>query len=181
MKTRKMIALFMLASIGFVSCKKETASEVVTEPTTVETTSTTTTDSPEIAMANKAITFDVEGMTCAVGCAAKIEKELKEMPGVASATVNFDTKKATVDFDENVLKSDQIVAKVESIAKGAYKVNNVQDAISTPAEVANNKKACCSPDKKKDCGKDKKGVVKECCKSKEGKEKECCKNKNKSI
>ena len=50
-------------------------------------------------------------MTCAVMCAAKIEKELAAMEGVQKATVDFDKETATVEsvmedtsvtFSENV-------------------------------------------------------------------------------
>ena len=39
--------------------------------------------------------FSVEGMTCAHGCAPKINKAALEVKGVESCDVNFDDSKAT--------------------------------------------------------------------------------------
>ncbi len=43
------------------------------------------------------VTIPVKGMTCAA-CVAAVERALKEVGGVLSATVNFATEKATVDY-----------------------------------------------------------------------------------
>ena len=60
--------------------------------------------------------LDLEGMTCA-SCAARIEKRLNKLDGVA-ATVNFATEQATVHCDAEV-PLDQLVAAVESAGYGA--------------------------------------------------------------
>ncbi|CAJ7112393.1 copper-translocating P-type ATPase [Burkholderia pseudomallei] len=52
--------------------------------------------SPEIAAARTAIELDIAGMTCA-SCVGRVEKALAQVPGVARATVNLATEKATVD------------------------------------------------------------------------------------
>ncbi|CAJ5074184.1 heavy metal translocating P-type ATPase [Burkholderia pseudomallei] len=54
--------------------------------------------SPEIAAARTAIELDIAGMTCA-SCVGRVEKALAQVPGVARATVNLATEKATVDAD----------------------------------------------------------------------------------
>jgi copper chaperone CopZ len=41
------------------------------------------------------VTFKVKGMTCA-SCAGRVEKALKSVPGVASASINLATEKASV-------------------------------------------------------------------------------------
>ncbi|HEY7849146.1 MAG TPA: cation transporter, partial [Ktedonobacterales bacterium] len=43
-------------------------------------------------------TLALEGMTCA-SCAMRIEKGLKKLPGVADASVNLATERATVRYD----------------------------------------------------------------------------------
>ncbi|CAJ7958841.1 copper-translocating P-type ATPase [Burkholderia pseudomallei] len=53
---------------------------------------------PEIAAARTAIELDIAGMTCA-SCVGRVEKALAQVPGVARATVNLATEKATVDAD----------------------------------------------------------------------------------
>jgi len=52
-------------------------------------------------------TFPVLGMSCA-SCVRTIEKALKGMEGVLSATVNFPSEKATVEFDEEKISLSQI-------------------------------------------------------------------------
>jgi copper chaperone CopZ len=83
----------------------------------------------EIAAATKpeTATFHIEGMTCAVGCAKTIEEKLAEMEGVQNAKVDFETKTATVNFDLDKLKSDDLVKAAESCADGkTYKVSDVK-------------------------------------------------------
>ncbi|HWT93392.1 MAG TPA: heavy metal-associated domain-containing protein, partial [Solirubrobacteraceae bacterium] len=54
----------------------------------------------------------ISGMTCA-SCAARIEKRLNKLDGV-SASVNYATEKATVDFDPATVEPEALVAAVES-------------------------------------------------------------------
>ncbi len=42
--------------------------------------------------------FGIEGMTCA-SCVRRVEKAITAVPGVASASVNLATERATVQFD----------------------------------------------------------------------------------
>jgi Cu+-exporting ATPase len=56
--------------------------------------------------------LELEGMSCA-GCAARIEKTLNGLDGVA-ATVNFATERATVSFDPARVRVHELVAAVES-------------------------------------------------------------------
>ncbi|WP_347814300.1 copper ion binding protein, partial [Pseudomonas sp. 78_B] len=53
--------------------------------------------SPE-RVATQAFELDIAGMTCA-SCVGRVEKALAQVPGVARATVNLATEKATVDAD----------------------------------------------------------------------------------
>jgi mercuric ion binding protein len=50
----------------------------------------------------------IEGMTCAMGCAKTIEKELTNLDGVQKATVDFDKKTATVVFDKTVQNQENL-------------------------------------------------------------------------
>ncbi|MFI2235446.1 heavy metal translocating P-type ATPase [Streptomyces chrestomyceticus] len=56
------------------------------------------------------VEFAIGGMTCA-SCAARVEKKLNRMPGV-SATVNFATEKARVEYGDEV-SVDDLIATVE--------------------------------------------------------------------
>jgi Cu+-exporting ATPase len=55
----------------------------------------------------------IQGMTCA-SCANRIERTLNDLDGV-SASVNYATEKATVDFDAAVVEPEQLVAAIESV------------------------------------------------------------------
>ena len=63
------------------------------------------------------IELELTGMTCAA-CAARIEKKLNRMPGV-SATVNYATEKAAVQFESASVRPGDLIATVESIGYGA--------------------------------------------------------------
>src|SRR5204863_2204095 len=49
-------------------------------------------------MSKARIVLPIEGMSCA-SCAATVQEALSNAPGVASATVNYATAKAGVDYD----------------------------------------------------------------------------------
>ncbi|MDZ4683962.1 MAG: heavy metal translocating P-type ATPase [Planctomycetaceae bacterium] len=58
--------------------------------------------------------WPVVGMTCA-GCASRIERALRESPGVFSAGVNFATARATVAFDPAATEAERLVQAVRDI------------------------------------------------------------------
>lgn len=60
---------------------------------------------------NKQLILPVSGMTCA-NCVATIERSLKKMDGVQSATVNLSSERAVVQFDPSILALDDIVGRV---------------------------------------------------------------------
>ena len=59
----------------------------------------------------------ITGMTCA-SCANRIERKLNKLDGV-SASVNYATEKATVDFDAGATPAEELVAAVEAAGYGA--------------------------------------------------------------
>lgn len=64
-----------------------------------------------------ALTFSVRGMTCA-SCVARVEKAIKSVQGVASATINLATEKASV----HLLKGTAIETVAAAVAKAGYEV-----------------------------------------------------------
>ncbi len=56
----------------------------------------------------------VEGMSCA-SCAARIEKRLSGLPGVAAANVNFGTHRATVTFDPHAAHRHDFVTAITDL------------------------------------------------------------------
>ncbi|MDB5823606.1 MAG: copper-transporting ATPase [Herminiimonas sp.] len=63
------------------------------------------------------LSFPVQGMTCA-SCVSRVEKALKAVPGVVSASVNLATEKANIQGDSN-LRIDALSAAVK---KAGYEV-----------------------------------------------------------
>ena len=115
-----MKSLFLLAiAIAFIGCKnQDTAS-----------TSVADVNSKEIAAVSKieTATFTISGMSCAVMCANKIEKELASLKGVSKATVDFDKKLATVKYDNVQISPETLIETVEAVAGGKlYKVTDLK-------------------------------------------------------
>jgi copper chaperone len=57
--------------------------------------------------------FTVQGMTCG-GCAKSIKDALTKQPGVSNASVDFETRQATIDFDPEWIDSQAIEAAVSA-------------------------------------------------------------------
>jgi P-type Cu+ transporter len=62
----------------------------------------------------KQVILPVQGMTCA-SCVNTVERSLKKMPGVAEATVNLATERATVTYDPEQTTVPALVEKVKAI------------------------------------------------------------------
>lgn len=123
MKILKSIAMVTLAAVLFVSCKKNTEeSEKIIPQNQTEAPKV----KKEIAPENlQAVTFKIEGMTCAVGCAKTIQEELSDSDGVQSAEVDFDKKLATVTFDKTVQNQSSLTQIVQATGDGTtYKVSD---------------------------------------------------------
>lgn len=120
MKTIKYTLTLVLVSTFVLSCKNEVKPEV----TTVEVETETVKEQDPNATYAKA-EFTIEGMTCAVGCAATIEKKIAKMEGVKHATVDFDKKLAMVEYNEAKVNPDLLEKTVSSVAD-VYKVNGMK-------------------------------------------------------
>lgn len=120
MNSSKIITAMAIASIVMIGCKKETETAKLAAPTTTEAPAI----KKPIAAANvQTASFEITGMTCAVGCAKTIEKKLAESEGVEKATVDFDKKLATVSFDKTVQNPTSLTQVIEGVADGkTYKV-----------------------------------------------------------
>lgn len=120
MKITKTILALAFVSLLTVSCKKEAeAKDVAAEKETAA-------PKKEVVIAAENVqtaSFEIEGMTCAIGCAKTIEEELGALDGVQKATVDFDSKKATVVFDKTIQNQESLTKVVEATADGkTYKV-----------------------------------------------------------
>ncbi len=73
---------------------------------------------------NHKATIGITGMTCAA-CSARVERGLKDTPGVTDAAVNLATEKAVVSYDPEAVSLSDLVQRVEDIGYGV-----VRDRIS---------------------------------------------------
>ncbi|MGL6187230.1 MAG: heavy metal translocating P-type ATPase [Clostridium chrysemydis] len=74
----------------------------------------------------KTESFEVTGMTCA-SCQARVEKVLNKIQGVDSAVVNLATEKATITYDENLVKAKDLEDKVKGIGFGLKEIREEND------------------------------------------------------
>lgn len=123
MKFIKTIATLAIAGLVLVSCKKEEDKNLANFKK----------EEKEVTKEHKAIapenvqtaSFEIEGMTCAMGCAKTIEKELSNLDGVEKAAVDFDKKTATITFDKTIQNENSLTTVVQGTGDGkTYKVSN---------------------------------------------------------
>ncbi|MFN8533606.1 MAG: heavy metal translocating P-type ATPase [Dehalococcoidia bacterium] len=76
-----------------------------------------TTQSHPAAPTPQQTSLAVTGMTCAA-CVNRIEKALKKVDGVSTASVNLATERAAVSFDPSLVSLDQLKAAVEKAGYG---------------------------------------------------------------
>ena len=60
----------------------------------------------------------VTGMTC-THCQAKVEKALKSVTGVYSAIVDLGDGEAEIDFDDDVLTTQQLIGAIQQAGYAA--------------------------------------------------------------
>lgn len=140
MKTLKTFVFLTVLALS-VSCK-----EAEPEIKTVEM------EQPELISENQLdpnatyakAEFGIDGMTCEMGCAKMIEKKIAKMEGVKSATVNFDTRLAMVEYDDAKVTTNSLEEAVVSVSD-AYSVKDMKN-VSEFNETceADCKKACCA-------------------------------------
>lgn len=123
MKILKEISMFGLAAVLLIGCKQTSNKQEETTP--ADSITTEQVSSNEISGTLQKATFQVEGMACAIGCAKVIEKKLANMEGIKAATVDFESKTATIEFDDARQNPETITKTVEEIANGAYTVENM--------------------------------------------------------
>lgn len=121
MKTIKQSFLAITISLIALSCKNN-ENAAINKSTLIQTENT-----KAIVTNSKTASFEIEGMTCAIGCASLIEDKLNKLTGVTEAKVDFETKTATVIYDADKLDQEILTETVEGIAGGdLYKVSKVK-------------------------------------------------------
>lgn len=124
---KHILILAMVATFAF-SCKNDAKAEVKTVEHAANEAVAKLDPNATYAKAE----FTIEGMTCAIGCAATIEKKIAKMEGVKSSKVDFDKKLAMVEYDEAKVTPESLTKTVVSVAD-LYSVKDMKtvDAFST--------------------------------------------------
>ena len=118
MKKIQLLSL-LIGLVVFTSCKNNPTPKTVT----VETTAVETVEAP--FQEAQPMAMSIEGMVCAIGCAAVIEKNLNKTAGIKEAKVDFETKKATLIFDAKVLSPNEVTQVVRNTGE-AYTVTDLK-------------------------------------------------------
>ena len=75
---------------------------------------------------SKSVVIKLYGMTCSA-CVARVEKSLRQLPGVSEANINFAAEKATIKYTPTKVK---VAALLEAISAAGYK-GVVEDTASS--------------------------------------------------
>ncbi len=170
-------------ALAIVSCKDNSTPKTVSVDTQTKTVTKESSKQDLAANYNKA-ELKIEGMSCAMSCAKRIEGKLAAMEGVKSAKVDFDQKLAMVEYNEAKVDFDALTSTVTKVA-GGYKVADIKNVAAFSKKCGTDcKKECCAKkgETKKACDAD---CKKACCAKKETEKvacaedckKECCTKK----
>jgi Cu+-exporting ATPase len=89
------------------------------------------------------VDLPIAGMTCA-SCANRIERKLNKLDGV-TATVNYATERASVDYDAAVVAPEQLIGAVEAAGYTATLPSAAPAADEAADETSRCVAACSSP------------------------------------
>ena len=71
--------------------------------------------------------FDISGMTCS-SCASHVNRAVSKLKGVKNVNVNLLLNNMEVEFDNKILKSDDIIQAVEKAGYGASLDGNKKES-----------------------------------------------------
>eukprot|EP01084_Bolivina_argentea_P050851 93532_1 len=85
-------------------------------------------------------TLNITGMTCST-CSGAIEKLLRPMNGINKANVSLLTNQAVIEFDQHIIKIDDIIEEIEDVGFGANlsSVSKKRDTTDKPIKKHNMK------------------------------------------
>ena len=119
MKNLLFLSFSLLVMLG--GCKSSTEQKVITVDLSIEKPLKSKASLEKEAYAK----MKIEGMTCAIGCAATIEKKLNKTVGIAAAKVDFESKTAWVIYDAAQLGFDGLTQIVKD-AGDTYSVSAIE-------------------------------------------------------
>lgn len=113
------IAMAYLFSVALIGCSGEQAKSVATETSIIERVI----DGNE----NSTVAFmSIEGMSCEIGCARYINKNLSKTEGVLASEIDFEGNLAKVSFDPEKISAKDLAGIVNKLNDGQYKVLSVE-------------------------------------------------------
>ena len=112
---------------------------IVFSVTSCSETTAQSTDTNQEAVKNTAMSMSIEGMTCAMGCARAIEVELKNVEGVSSAVVDFESATASIEFNPGLVSEAGLLDFVNDYRDGSFKATTLAANKSDKS-----KKSCCA-------------------------------------
>ena len=86
--------------------------------------------------AQQTVTLSVPGMTCPV-CPITVKKALEKVDGVKSVKIDFDTRLATVTFEDSMATADKLT---KATANAGYPSTVANSAAATAAPAAKDAK-----------------------------------------
>lgn len=122
--------LFITAITVFsVSCKdNKTEKEITDSEENVIDAVQTEVDNTDVEKRYTTAEFVIEGMLSETGCAETIQKNIENLEGVKSANVDFQTKRASVEYDKEKLSLDDLVITVTTSGDGeTYSVGEIKN------------------------------------------------------
>ena len=133
-----------LVKIGFVSLA------IIFLVSSCSETTAQSADITQEVVKNSFMAMGIEGMTCAMGCARAIETELKNVEGVSTAAVDFESATASIEFNPGIVSEAGLLAFVNDFKDGSYKATKML------AQKNDKSKTSCCASKAKACSSDKK-------------------------
>lgn len=83
--------------------------------------------------ADEQVTLKISGMTCAA-CSARVEKNLNSLEGVARASVNLGTEKATVLYRPGQVKVSELIQSIQKLGYNAERLEDIKADRETEAK-----------------------------------------------
>ena len=133
-----------LVKLGFVSLA------IIFSVASCSQTTAQSADITQEVVGNSIMAMGIEGMTCAMGCAKAIETELKNVDGVSSAVVDFESATASIEFNPGLVSEAGLLDFVNDYRDGSFK------ATTMAAKKSGKSKTSCCASKAKACSSDNK-------------------------
>jgi len=137
MKRINLLLLTLLAVVVY-ACSTN-GSDQVSDANGVKVTRSVVQDADEAKCTAK---IAVDGMSCSKMCTGAIAGCLKKMEGVKATEIYFDPERkaedfATIEYDEKKITEKEMIAAIEKLNDGQYKVKSVEIIVTAFNNIGN--------------------------------------------